>query len=57
MLGADRLDGGEVVLVVIAHAEAEVAQPTGHVDVAALAQRSEATHGPVACPRGRRPGR
>ena len=48
MLGADRLDGGEVVPVVLAHPEPEVTQLTGHLDVAALAQGAEAAHGPVA---------
>ena len=48
MLGADRLDGGQVLLVVLAHAEPEVAQLTGHLDVAALAQGSQAVDGPVA---------
>jgi hypothetical protein len=46
-LGADRLDGGEVLLVVWTHSEPEVAQLTGHVHVAAFSQRSEAADGPV----------
>jgi len=47
-LGADRLDGGEVVLGARSHAEPEVAQLADDLDVAALPQRPQPADGPVA---------
>ena len=47
VLGADGLDGGQVLLGVCAHAEPKVAQLAGHVHVAALSQGPEPADRPV----------